>query len=124
MNNHIEIASFISKKEASCPCGCGKTAKPSFLNKINALRTIVDFPFKMCFSRCRQYNDKVGGSKNSAHLSDEAVDISCANPIERAIIVKHAINIGFKCIEIADRHIHLDDKDRGYEPILITGKSH
>lgn len=123
MSNEIHFPSFISNNEASCPCGCGKMPDNYFLSKINALRTLINFPMDFNFARCEAYNARIGGAKNSAHLKGLAVDIVCHDSEQRYKIVQMAIKIGFQCIEVADCHIHLDDMDRGKDPILIWGKS-
>lgn len=63
-----------------CPCGCGQTLRESILEVV----FFLDDEFKRKFGhelnllsgiRCKNYNSKVGGSKNSAHILGIAADI-------------------------------------------------
>jgi hypothetical protein len=70
--------------------------------------------------RTHEENIKAGGVYNSAHLKGEAVDILCENNTQRFYILKGAILAGFKRIEIAEKHIHLDiDKTKPQDIIFF-----
>ena len=58
--------------------------------------------------RCEECNKKAGGVKDSAHMRGKAVDIKCNTSGERFVLVKAALEQGFKRIGIGKRIIHLD----------------
>jgi len=119
---------YIKDSEAACPC-CGAMPKLSFVLKIYAARIIADIPFGFSsFMRCEKHNKKIGGASDSAHLHGVACDIRCTNSKKRFIIVNALMKVGFQFIEVADRHIHVDDhvnekKRPGGGPRIYWGKS-
>lgn len=58
--------------------------------------------------RTPEHNKKVGGSPTSSHLKGLACDIACNSSKNAFIIIKTALDAGFKRIGIAKDHIHLD----------------
>lgn len=58
--------------------------------------------------RCKKWNKKKGGKPNSAHRRGTAVDIKCTNSTMRYLLIKYALEAGFKRIGIGSRFIHLD----------------
>lgn len=85
---------------------------------LDDLRSILGFP--LVISKGGGYRDY--GSETSQHRFGRAADVKVSGGIERGMIVKKAILLGFKGIGVYDRHIHLDTRD---EPRLImwSGKS-
>ena len=82
-----------------------------FLVLLDALRECVDFPLKINSSyRSKEYNDDVGGMKNSMHLLGKAVDIACTNSVKRAYIVGCAIALGLT-IGVSNTFIHVDNRN-------------
>ena len=72
-------------------------------------REIAQIPFIITSGRRTiEENKRVGGVKDSAHLSGQAVDIRCPNSIYRFLILKGLLGAGFKRIGIAPQHIHAD----------------
>jgi len=103
-----------SEKEFECRCGkCGlgfKDMDPKTIQRIEAARIIAGIPFFITSGiRCKEYNQKIGGSKTSSHLIGRAVDISSKTDIERYTIVYAAKKAGFTRIGIGKDFIHVDD---------------
>lgn len=72
----ITKSNYFSVKEVSCRCGCGATIKLEMLDKLNDIRKLYGKPISLtCGARCPTHNAKIGGAKNSAHISGEAVDM-------------------------------------------------
>lgn len=114
---------YIKKSEAACPC-CGAMPKLSFVLKIYAARIIAGIPFSFSsFCRCKKHNAKIGGAPGSAHPLGVACDIRCTDGRKRFIIIDALMKVGFQFIEVADKHIHVDDKVRPGGRRIIWGKS-
>jgi uncharacterized protein YcbK (DUF882 family) len=79
------------------------------IDKLNRARYLAKTPF--CISsgrRTDKKNKKVGGVRNSAHLSGLAVDIKSKTSHQRFKIAKSAIAVGFNRIGIGKTFVHLD----------------
>ncbi len=114
---------YIKDSEAACPC-CGAMPKLPFVLKIYAARIIAGIPFSFSsFFRCKKHNKKIRGAPGSAHPLGVACDIRCTNSRKRFIIMDALIKVGFQFIEVANKHIHVDDKVRPGGQRIIWGKS-
>lgn len=58
--------------------------------------------------RTEEENRRVGGVRDSAHLKGLAVDIFAPNGFRRYLLLKAAIEFGFKRIGVGKSHIHID----------------
>lgn len=58
--------------------------------------------------RSPEGNKRVGGVRGSAHTKGMAVDIAVSGGKERFLVVKGALEFGFKRIGVGHRHVHLD----------------
>lgn len=107
-----------SRGEMQCPC-CHKCDMQSvFIDKLQQVRDIVNAPMTVTSGyRCKTRNEQVKGATNSLHTVGKAADISCTDMFTRYQIVKAAIEVGFRGIEISPKHVHLDD--RATTPRLI-----
>jgi len=81
------------------------------LHRLDLLRGLVNKPLHITSSyRSKEYNDGVGGSQRSQHLTGNAVDLSCNNGTLRAKIVKHALELDLTC-GVAKTFVHIDNRD-------------
>ena len=104
-------------KEFACKC-CGRYFHdPSFLDKLQALRFLVDKPFSINSGhRCVKNNKAQGGAPRSQHLRI-AVDLALRNQ-DRFMIAELANTYGFS-IGYGATFIHLDlrpNKTHWYYP--------
>lgn len=108
---------FVSKNfkfsEFACPC-CGKIhpidSHLSFL--LQSLREKINRPIYISKGgglRCKRYNRKIGGYKNSPHLEGRAVDIHAKN-MDIVSLAKQAKDIGFTRVGLypSNYFIHVD----------------
>jgi uncharacterized protein YcbK (DUF882 family) len=106
----------VTESESKCRCGCEVVASLYFLRTISRLLTLYNKPVKITTSyRCPEYNNQIGGVKDSPHLLNDAVfgaaDLRCYNPIERMKLIKLIMPMVekgiFNHVEVCDKHIHL-----------------
>lgn len=66
--------------EFACKCGCGHNPiDQRVINMCQAIRDEVGVPVRVNSGcRCKEHNTKVGGVKNSKHLTGKAADLSCS----------------------------------------------
>ena len=100
--------------EIMCPCGCRKIKPidPKLTYLLQSLREKINRPIYIIKGgglRCKKYNRKSGGYKNSAHLFGKAVDIHAKN-MSLIQLAKEAKDIGFTRIGIYVHNgfIHVD----------------
>ena len=95
--------------------GSGKKMDKKFLEKLDYARHNAGIPFRINSGyRSAHWNNKILKAKYaSSHRKGLAVDIHCANSVERALIMKSLIEVGINRIEIAPTFLHCDvDKDK------------
>jgi len=92
----------------------GINMNPKLLEMLDDSRDIAGIPFKINSGyRTEEHNKKVGGKKNSAHLSGFAADISVTSSLDRFTILDSLIEAGFNRIGIGNTFIHVDcDPDK------------
>ena len=104
---------FFSDKEV-------KGLDPYLCALLDRARELAGFPFIITSGlRTPAQNKKAGGASASLHLKGAAVDISCKDDCARFKMVKAAMEAGFKRIEVAPRHVHLDLGDSEMHPSNI-----
>lgn len=83
--------------------------KDELVLKLDQLRFHAQIPVIItCGYRSPEQNLTVGGVANSAHTRGLAVDIACPDSGTRYRLIGAAFQVGFKRIEAATRHVHLD----------------
>lgn len=107
---------YFTDDELKCRCGCNRVEMNTyFINKLNALRHTLNFPFKVTSGfRCPEYNYKLSKSRTGPHTHGRAVDITVSG--EQAFkLIQYAssfqmLGIGVKQSgPIEQRFVHLDD---------------
>jgi zinc D-Ala-D-Ala carboxypeptidase len=100
---------WFSKKELECPC-CNKVAMdPSFEIWINRLRDVLGEPIYVTSAyRCLSHNADIGGAPDSKHLYGLALDVKYSSASYLYRLIKAAMFLGVKGIEVCDKHVHLD----------------
>jgi len=117
--------------EYRCRCGRSTCEAPMELagvmqSRLDALREVYGQPIVLTSGlRCSTWNTHVGGVKNSAHLSGEAVDIACGEGMTRRVLVQLAMAAAdkdgtwwFPLVEVSKSHIHIETVPRP-NPLLV-----
>lgn len=113
---------YFSESEFKCNGHvCYDLMNSELLKKLDLARGIADVPFFITSSyRDKETNDRVGGSKKSAHLRGNAVDIHCENSYHRFKIVQALLDAGFTRIGIASTFIHADVDEELTDSVIWT----
>ncbi|WP_051563731.1 D-Ala-D-Ala carboxypeptidase family metallohydrolase [Enterovibrio calviensis] len=91
-----------------CSCGCGNSVSQGLLDRVELVRRLFGKPMRVTSGyRCEAYNKKVGGAKNSMHLTGNAVDIACTDSSDRARLIRLGLHAGMS-IGIREDMIHFD----------------
>ena len=101
--------------------GSGSNMDATFLSMIDEARAIANVPFKITSGyRTEKHNNKIGGVKDSSHLSGLASDISCVDSRSRYIMLNALNKVGFCRIGIAKTFIHCDiSTDKSQQVIWV-----
>jgi uncharacterized protein YcbK (DUF882 family) len=105
----MQLTDHFSLNEFECKCGCGANGiNADLVRKLESIRVLYDKP--MCITsglRCSFHNEGVGGSDSSAHLTGEAVDVSCETSVDRHRLINLFLK-EFNRVGIAKTFIHVD----------------
>lgn len=73
-----KLSNHFSRAEFACKCGCGfNTVDAELITILEDLREQFKRPVRINSAcRCEKYNARVGGAKNSQHLTGKAADIT------------------------------------------------
>jgi len=102
---------FENEKMRKCPCGCGLDMDVFALTMFDIARSESGIPFYInSGARCAEYNAKIGGKSNSAHIRGLAFDIRFDDDIHMLKIIVGLTKAGFNRIGInmAKKFIHAD----------------
>jgi len=89
--------------------GSGQLMDEKILSMIDKARDMFAKPIKVNSGyRTEKHNTKIGGVKNSSHLTGLAIDISCNNSLDRFQLIMILMAVGFNRIGIASSFIHID----------------
>lgn len=109
----IYITKNFKYSELACPC-CGKNKPidPHFIYLLQNLREKINRAIYISNGgglRCKKYNRKIGGYRNSPHLTGRAGDIHAKN-MSLIELAKEAKDIGFTRIGLYPHNyfIHVD----------------
>ena len=110
----IYFAKNFKYSEIMCPCGCEriKPIDPRLSFLLQSLREKINRPIYISHGgglRCKKYNHRIGGYKNSSHLFGMAVDIHAKN-MNLIQLAREAKDIGFTRIGLYphSHFIHID----------------
>jgi len=105
---------FSSKyfKLAEFQCHCGKCPpsepSPDLVTRLDQVREAVGEPVVLSSAiRCKDYNDKVGGVGDSAHVLGQAADISVPDSTYRYKLL-HPVVHRFQRYGIGKTFVHVD----------------
>jgi len=105
--------------------GSGETEMNlEFVAKLEQLREITKRPFFITsgyrtLSHHKQIYYKSATVPDSAHLRGLAADIRCLDSQLRFLLIEGAIKLGFKRIETAPHHVHLDMDESLPQNVLL-----
>ena len=112
---YFKIIEFDSPDEV----GSGKYMNEQFLEMLDCARSYAGIPFKITSGyRTKEHNQKVGGTKDSSHLTGLAADIHCTNSKNRALLIGSLLESGFMRIGIAKNFIHVDIDESKIFPVI------
>lgn len=120
-NETKPIWKYFKPTEKTGSFGTIADLKFDLVTMLDQARDIAGVPFKITSGyRSPEHNKKVGGVKDSAHLTREAVDIACTSDANRWIIINSLISVGFNRIGVAKTFIHADiAKDKTQKVIWL-----
>lgn len=96
--------------EFRCNCCDREEMRESTLAMLDEAREIAGVPFIITSGyRCKEHNQREGGSPTSSHMHGWAVDIKAGHSSARSQIVKGLIKAGFNRIGISEQFIHVDN---------------
>lgn len=118
---------YFTENELKCK-GSGKLIlADGFADMLRELRIIYGKPM-IVTSACRStlHNKAVGGATNSKHICDNgigclAIDVSVPNGVERMLLGKIAIELGWSVGVPNKNFIHLDARCLLKEPQVLFG---
>ena len=89
-----KLSEHFSEEEFMCHCGCGeKHINPKLIELLERIRTATGRPIKIVSGhRCKTYNIKVKGAKDSQHVLGNAADIQIDGMLPVAVqeyLMKH-----------------------------------
>ena len=123
-----DLSTNFDREEFECTCGCHKVAiKLRLIAALQSLRDRVGVPITITSGyRCMEHNRKVGGVKNSRHVSGEAADIHIHGMTAKEMY-GHALAIyefrnGGIGIYPQRKFIHVDVRDKAARWAEIDGR--
>ena len=91
----------------------------AFLDLLDQLRHKCEFPFVITSGyRSPRHSIEAAKPVPGKHAQGIAADIAVSNASQRHTLLKHALELGFTGIGVADTYIHVDT--RGTTPVVWT----
>ena len=92
----------------------------NLLMLVDNMRHRSGIPYKITSAyRTPEYNKKIGGVKDSAHLLGKAVDISAPDSKTKYSIIEAAVHFGIERIGVASNFIHIDLQEETEKPTKV-----
>lgn len=117
---------YFTVEEFRCKCGqcLAKPVESSLLARLNALRSAYGHPLYITSGwRCEDYNRKVGGDKESAHLTGHAADIFCTSSMDRYKLLFHTMGL-FRRVGIGKTFLHVDTDINKPQEVIWLYENH
>ena len=94
---------------------CQETGKNemsiAFIHRLDELREKCDFPFTITSGyRDRSHSVEAKKSTVGQHVLGVAADIAVKDGNQKHVLIKHAMEMGFKGVGVAKTFIHVDDR--------------
>ena len=115
--NYFDISEFDQPGLA----GSGKEKMDiNLLMILDNMRHRSGIPYKITSGyRSSEYNKKIGGAKNSAHIQGKAADISATDSRTKYSIIEAALHFKIERIGVASNFIHIDIQEETEKTIKI-----
>lgn len=111
MNTNIQNYKYFKPEEfAKCiPACCITDLNPNLLEMLDEAREKAFVPFIINSAyRSKEYEINKGRTGTSSHCKGLAVDVECDDSIDRFLMIKALIEVGFRRIGIYETFIHVD----------------
>ena len=100
---------YFSLSEFACTHTGKNFITQGFVLKLDELRGLCGFPFVITSGyRDATHPEEARKAKPGTHAQGIAADIKVTNGIQRALVVKHALELGFNGIGVAKTFVHVD----------------
>ena len=110
---------YFKIEEFNCTHSGENHMDATFLNMLDNLRAVCDFPFVITSGyRCPWHPVEMKKKHPGMHTKGIAADIQVSNGAQRLAIVKHALEFGFTGIGVAKGFVHVDT--RNTTPVMWT----
>lgn len=110
--NNLQLTDNFKLSEFACRDGSEELMLDmDLVHKLQVLRNKLGKPIRVTSGyRNPEYNEKVGGVKNSQHLLGKAADIQ-VDGMDTVELSRHAKMVGFNGIGIYKNFVHVDVRD-------------
>jgi len=109
---------FFTLEEFNCQVTGENKMEPEFLQKLDRLRGECGFPFVITSGYRHPIEHPIEAAKEvpGTHAQGIAADILVQDSVSRMVLVKKALELGFKGVGIAKTFVHVDT--RGTTPVM------
>lgn len=109
----------LSEFDSPDDIGSGEIMKEQFLRRLQTAREISGVSYDITSGvRTPFWNRKVGGARDSSHITGWAVDIRVTSSRNRYLILNGLIEAGFTRIGIGENFIHVDADPNKIEEVI------
>jgi len=109
--NHKQFTRDFNSEEFDSPdlLYSGLSVSLDLVQRLQAIRYLYLQPIIVISGvRTPAYNSRIGGVEGSSHVQGLAVDIHVPNSIDRFLLIRYALKVGFNRIGINKTTLHLD----------------